>query len=81
MEESIYKRQVAKLSMSMRVVDEQRINRHFNRNDLIELYSTKNLEPENNKCYSEDPDDHVLAQQLIKFKNVIYNYHCHDMLL
>lgn len=39
MEEKVYERQVAKLSLSQRVVDEQQVNRYFSHSDLQELYS------------------------------------------
>lgn len=80
MEEAIYKRQVAKISMSLRVVDEQQIKRHFQRNDLEKLYSIQSLEPPINAS-NELPHDHILAQQLIDLKDNIYTYHSHESLL
>lgn len=81
MEEAIYKRQVAKLSMSKRVVDEQQIDRHFKRDDLDELYSIKNIEPSIVDDQNETPSDHILSNLVVKFKEIIHKYQCHDSLL
>lgn len=38
MEQKLYERQISKLSLAFRVVDEQQIDRHFNARDQEELY-------------------------------------------
>lgn len=45
MEEKIYERQVTKLSISCRVVDEQQIDRHFNNADIVALYEFNRKKP------------------------------------
>lgn len=82
MEHAIYKRQIAKISMSKRIVDEQHINRHFDRADLVQLYSTENIVPKPTfQSNSQVPGDTVLAKQLLKCNDFIYDWHSHDSLL
>lgn len=50
MEEKIYERQVAKQSISRRVVDEKQIARHYSHAELKELYE---LHPD--RPYSNNP--------------------------
>jgi transcriptional regulator ATRX len=38
MEEKIYERQVMKQTLSLRVVDEHQVDRHFSAADIAELY-------------------------------------------
>ncbi|XP_053988590.1 transcriptional regulator ATRX homolog isoform X1 [Hylaeus volcanicus] len=80
MEEKIYNRQVTKLSLSCRVVDEQQIERHYSNNDLSELYK---FEPNTSgeKPTLNLPKDRVLAEIFLKYKNFVENYHEHDSLL
>ncbi|XP_051505384.1 transcriptional regulator ATRX isoform X1 [Myxocyprinus asiaticus] len=87
MEEKIYDRQIAKQSLSFRVVDQQQIERHFTMNELTELYT---FEPDQLDDPSEKkskratpmlPKDPVLAELLHSFKDQIVGYHEHDSLL
>lgn len=79
MEEAIYKRQVTKISMSKRVIDEQQVDRHFKRTDLDDLYSIRHIEPTNER--NEVPNDSILSKLLNNLNGVIVKCHSHDSLL
>ena len=85
MEEKIYNRQVTKESLSLRVVDENQIDRHFGRDELDDLYqfepSIFDSENPNSNPISAVPKDELLAQLLISRKEILYKYHEHDSLL
>lgn len=82
LEEQVYKRQVTKLSISKRVIDEQQIDRHYKQHELSEYYSTERICPQEERPEITIPEeDPVLSAQLRKLNNVIYSYHKHDSLL
>ncbi|XP_029663032.1 transcriptional regulator ATRX homolog [Formica exsecta] len=80
MEEKIYNRQVTKLSLSCRVVDEQQIERHYSNHNLNELYSFEGYS-DAEKPTLNLPKDRLLAEIFLKYKDVVENYHEHDSLL
>lgn len=80
MEEKVYERQVTKLSISKRVIDEHQIDRHYKANDLMELYKM-DLTPAEPRPTPILPKDRLFAGQLQRFADVIYKYHEHDSLL
>lgn len=68
MEEKVYDRQVAKQSISNRVVDEQQVHRHFTSSDLNELYTfTPPSKPEDRPTPAL-PKDVLMAELLAQFK-------------
>ncbi|XP_034948459.1 LOW QUALITY PROTEIN: transcriptional regulator ATRX homolog [Chelonus insularis] len=77
MEEKIYNRQVTKLSLSCRVVDEYQIERHYSNHDLAELYR---LEPPKSNTLGL-PKDRLLAEIFLRHKDIVEAYHEHDSLL
>lgn len=79
MEEKIYNRQVTKLSLSCRVVDEQQIERHYSNHNLNELYILESYDKE--KPTLNLPKDRLLAELFLKYKDFVENYHEHDSLL
>ncbi|XP_061090599.1 transcriptional regulator ATRX isoform X2 [Conger conger] len=88
MEEKIYDRQVAKQSLSFRVVDQQQIERHFTMNELTELYAFEpdqlddpNSEKKSKRATPMLPKDPFLAEMLQSLKGHIVGYHEHDSLL
>lgn len=81
MEEKIYDRQVSKLSIAKRVIDEHQVNRHYKEEDLQELYSVKNLHPPMKHKRLNRSKDGLLNILLQKHRNVIFKYHDHDSLL
>ncbi|KAJ8925712.1 hypothetical protein NQ315_009559 [Exocentrus adspersus] len=79
MEMKIYERQVTKQAISKRVIDEQQIDRHYNQNDLQELYKC-DLEPDE-RPIPMVPKDVLLGEMLQKYENTIFKYHLHQSLL
>ncbi|KAL6257217.1 hypothetical protein P5V15_012144 [Pogonomyrmex californicus] len=80
MEEKIYNRQVTKLSLSCRVVDEQQIERHYSNHNLNELYTFEPYSDEEKPTLNL-PKDRLLAEIFLKYKDLVENYHEHDSLL
>ncbi|CAH8563506.1 unnamed protein product [Schistosoma intercalatum] len=85
MEEKIYDRQVTKQSLSLRVIDELQIGRHFSDSDLQELFT---FEPDIWNPNGNDkrptpilPKDRLLADMLTEYPHLIVTYHNHDSLL
>ncbi|KAB5522767.1 hypothetical protein PHYPO_G00163210 [Pangasianodon hypophthalmus] len=79
MEQKIYERQVAKLSLSSRVVDQQQIQRHFTHSQLSDLYL---FQPDGRvKSHTVEPADKVLAMLLQHCGQTIVSFHEHDSLL
>ncbi|XP_016331710.1 transcriptional regulator ATRX-like [Sinocyclocheilus anshuiensis] len=79
MEQNIYKRQVAKQSLSSRVLDQQQIQRHFTHRQLNELYCLQpDLRPSK---HTEMPADDMLVQLLQSCGQLIVSYHEHNSLL
>ncbi|KAK3930445.1 Transcriptional regulator ATRX-like protein [Frankliniella fusca] len=80
MEEKIYERQVTKLSLAGRVVDEHQIERYYKMADLQELYQ---FTPADRSSYEPPklPKDHLFAEILKKHATIIVKYHEHDSLL
>lgn len=78
MEEQVYRKQVTKESVSMRVIDEKQVDRHFKRSDL-KLYEGDEMQPVSRPEYTI-PEDNVLHTLLQKF-DLIHRYHEHESLL
>ncbi|XP_049822922.1 transcriptional regulator ATRX homolog isoform X2 [Aethina tumida] len=79
MEMKIYERQVTKQAISKRVIDEQQIDRHYNQNDLQELYQM-DLTP-TERPTPLVPKDVLLGEMLQTYSSHIYKYHEHQSLL
>lgn len=80
MEEKIYDRQISKLSIAKRVIDEHQIDRHYKEEDLQQLYCVKNLDPPKHQARSLTKDN-LLNVLLLKHRDVIFKHHDHDSLL
>ena len=79
MENRIYQRQVSKLSISKRVVDEKQIRRYFTSRQLEELY-TFMRRPITRQTLPVPKDD-LLASLVRKYSQHILLYYEHDSLL
>lgn len=81
MEEKILRRQITKLSISSRVVDEHQIQRHFKFDDVQEMYRYEEEDPSSEDAVLAVPKDRLLADLLISHRNWIRNYEEFDSLL
>lgn len=82
MEEKIYDRQITKLGLSKRVIDEHQIGRHYKETDLRKLYSVDNLNPPDEPRPEFYPyAEHILSNLLRKHSDILFKYHNHDSLL
>lgn len=82
MEAKVYDRQVSKLSIAKRVIDEHQIIRHYKEEDLQELYCVANLDPPTAKHQESDTETDNLLKNLIEMhSDVIFKHHNHDSLL
>lgn len=81
MEEKILRRQITKLSLSSRVVDEHQIERHFKFDDINEMYRYDEEDPNSQEQVLAVPKDRLLADLLMTHKNLIRGYEEFDSLL
>lgn len=82
MEEKVYNRQITKLSLACRVVDEQQIERHYVRGELEELYRFDGYSDLQNKPTLAVPQgDPLLTDVFYKYKDLIERSIEHDSLL
>jgi len=79
-EEKIYNRQVVKLSLSSRVVDEHQVERHFKFDDINEMFKF-NPDEKTERPTPPVPKDRLLADLLISHREWIDSYFEHDTLL
>lgn len=83
MEEKIYDRQVTKTSLSLRVVDEKQIGRHYTYTQLQELFTfTPAPPPAEDAVYDRPSSDIVFCKILDSLQpKAVVKYHEHDSLL
>lgn len=80
MEEKVYSRSVTKQAMSGRVVDKKQIDRHYELNELSELYTLTKTDISKRPKPSV-PSDDILKYLLHSHPGRAYKYHEHDTLL
>ena len=80
MESKIYKRQITKQSIALRVLDEFQIERYYTKGDLHELYD---LEVDENldSVLPIPSHDSLLAKIFLSHRKFLHSFHEHDSLL
>ncbi|ODM96603.1 Transcriptional regulator ATRX [Orchesella cincta] len=81
MEEKILRRQITKLSLASRVVDEHQIERHFKFDDVNEMYRYDEEDPSAAQKLQDVPKDRLLADLLMSHGEWIRSYEPFDSLL
>ncbi|XP_050055172.1 transcriptional regulator ATRX homolog isoform X3 [Aphis gossypii] len=81
MEQKIYERQISKLSLAFRIIDEHQIDRHFNAKCQEELYEFEPNTTKSKSILNLPKKDRLMAELMLRHEDLVMNILEHDSLL